>query len=100
MLKLTVVIVSAQILLTTSSLFGEIPMTKKNEMVKIKDQIYSGNMVIKLSSFSISKYAIMQGEWQTVMGNNPSKFVGDLNRPVECVSWYDAVNYCNKRSVK
>jgi formylglycine-generating enzyme len=34
-----------------------------------------------------------------VMGSNPSKFQGD-NLPVEMVSWYDAIEYCNKRSVQ
>jgi formylglycine-generating enzyme required for sulfatase activity len=33
------------------------------------------------------------------MGTNPSHFTGDLNRPVECVSWYDIMVYCNKRSM-
>ena len=33
------------------------------------------------------------------MGSNPSKFKGD-NLPVEMVSWYDCVEYCNKRSIK
>jgi formylglycine-generating enzyme len=33
------------------------------------------------------------------MGSNPSKFKGD-NLPVEMVSWYDCVGYCNKRSIK
>ena len=33
------------------------------------------------------------------MGNNPSAFKGD-NLPVETVSWYDCIEYCNKKSVK
>jgi formylglycine-generating enzyme required for sulfatase activity len=31
------------------------------------------------------------------MGNNPSKFKGG-NLPVEMVSWFDAIAYCNARS--
>jgi formylglycine-generating enzyme required for sulfatase activity len=54
---------------------------------------------VTVKSFSISKYQVTQKEWQEVMGNNPSNFKGD-NRPVEQVSWYEAVDYCNKRSIK
>jgi formylglycine-generating enzyme required for sulfatase activity len=32
------------------------------------------------------------------MWYNPSRFVGDINRPVEEVSWFDAMLYCNARS--
>ncbi len=52
-----------------------------------------------LSSFWIGKYELTQKEWTEVMGSNPSHFKGD-DLPVEQVSWYDAVDYCNKRSVK
>jgi len=54
---------------------------------------------VTVSSFSISKYEVTQKEWQEIMGTNPSFFKGD-NLPVECVSWYDAIEYCNKRSLK
>jgi formylglycine-generating enzyme required for sulfatase activity len=54
---------------------------------------------VTVKSFSIGKYEVTQKEWYEVMGRNPSNFKGD-NRPVECVSWYDAVEYCNKRSEK
>jgi len=54
---------------------------------------------VMIKSFSIGKYEVTQKEWQEVMGNNPSNFKGE-NLPVENVSWYDAIEYCNKRSLK
>ncbi len=54
---------------------------------------------VTISSFYIGKNEVSQKEWIEVMGSNPSEFVGD-NFPVEMVSWYDCVEYCNKRSMK
>ncbi len=54
---------------------------------------------ITIPDFYIGKYEVTQKEWVEVMGSNPSKFRGD-NLPVEMVSWYDCVEYCNKRSIK
>lgn len=54
---------------------------------------------LTVPSFYIGKYEVTQQEWVEVMGANPSEFKGE-NLPVEMVSWYDAVVYCNKRSVK
>ncbi|WP_339170179.1 SUMF1/EgtB/PvdO family nonheme iron enzyme [Paenibacillus sp. FSL R5-0341] len=52
-----------------------------------------------MDSFYISKYEVTQREWMEVMGENPSGFKGD-DLPVEMVSWYDAVEYCNQKSIK
>lgn len=52
-----------------------------------------------ISDFYMGKYEVTQQEWVSVMGNNPSRFLGD-HLPVEMVNWYDCIEYCNKRSVK
>jgi len=54
---------------------------------------------VTVSDFFIGKYEVTQREWTRVMGGNPSRFKGD-DLPVEMVSWYDAIEYCNRRSIK
>jgi len=52
---------------------------------------------VTVSSFYMCKFTVTQKEYMEVMGINPSEFKGD-NLPVESVSWFDAVEYCNKLS--
>jgi formylglycine-generating enzyme required for sulfatase activity len=54
---------------------------------------------VTVSSFYMGKYEVTQKEYQEIMGTNPSIFKGD-NLPVERVSWYDALVFCNKLSMK
>jgi formylglycine-generating enzyme required for sulfatase activity len=45
----------------------------------------------------LGKYEVTQGEWESVMGNNPSDFKASGKRaPVEQVSWNDAMAFCKK----
>ena len=49
--------------------------------------------------FWMGQFEVTQGEYEVVMGSNPSHFqppnaTEDANRPVEQVSWTDATNYC------
>ncbi|MDR2870871.1 MAG: formylglycine-generating enzyme family protein [Deferribacteraceae bacterium] len=53
---------------------------------------------VTVSSFYMSIYEVTQAEWTAIMGNNPSYFEGD-NLPVDQVSWYAALEYCNRRSI-
>ncbi|MEI8093171.1 MAG: SUMF1/EgtB/PvdO family nonheme iron enzyme [Spirochaetales bacterium] len=52
---------------------------------------------VTVGSFSMSATEVTQAQYQKVMFTNPSQFKGD-NRPVEKVSWFDAVAFCNKLS--
>ena len=54
---------------------------------------------VTVKSFSMAKYPVTQKEYFEITGDNPSHFKGD-NLPVESVSWFDAIEYCNKRSQK
>ena len=72
-------------------------LVKGGTFVNTKSNLYGKSVTI--SDFYIGKYEVIQKEWIEVMGSNPSEFKGD-NLPVEMVSWYDCVEYCNKRSIK
>jgi formylglycine-generating enzyme required for sulfatase activity len=62
---------------------------------------------VTLTGFYMGKYLITQAQYEEVTGENPCYFTTPVstetstaNRPVECVTWYDAVEFCNKLSVK
>jgi formylglycine-generating enzyme required for sulfatase activity len=50
-----------------------------------------------VGQFYISETEITQEIWVSVMGSNPSQFPG-ADRPVDNVSWFDAVQFCNALS--
>ena len=51
---------------------------------------------VTLSNYSIGETEVTQALWQAVMGSNPSHFKGDLQRPVENVSWNDCQTFIKK----
>ena len=50
--------------------------------------------------FYLGIHEVTQGQWETVMGNNPSQFKGDANRPVETVSWEEVQKFIDKLNTR
>jgi formylglycine-generating enzyme required for sulfatase activity len=65
--------------------------------------------VYGVSPFSIGKFEVTQEQWMAVLGagSNPSKFQSGYNvsgeqwekRPVESISWYNTLVFCNRLSI-
>jgi len=52
---------------------------------------------VSVSEFYMSETEITQRQFHRIMGKNPSRVKGN-NLPVENVSWFDAVRFCNRIS--
>ncbi|MGD0734756.1 MAG: SUMF1/EgtB/PvdO family nonheme iron enzyme [Terracidiphilus sp.] len=95
------ILLAVMILGVAATCPAEVPdsfvLVKGGDFKNTKSNYYEKGVTV--SDFYIGKYDVTQKEWIEVMGSNPSKFKGD-NLPVEMVSWYDSVEYCNERSIK
>jgi formylglycine-generating enzyme required for sulfatase activity len=63
---------------------------------------------VTVPSFYMGKFQVTQAQWKAVstlskvnrnLESNPSRFKGE-SHPIECVSWYDAVEFCARLSRK
>jgi formylglycine-generating enzyme required for sulfatase activity len=52
---------------------------------------------VTVAEFWLGKYPVTQAQYGAVMGQNPSQFKGD-DRPVEQVSWDEAMAFCDRLS--
>jgi formylglycine-generating enzyme required for sulfatase activity len=68
----------------------------EGELDRIADEVQHS---VAVSDFYLAKSEVTQGEYRALMGNNPSNFQGN-NLPVENVTWFDAIRYCNERSAR
>jgi len=53
----------------------------------------------EVCNLEVCKYPTTQEMWLEIYKNNPSYFIGD-KRPVEKVSWWNAIKFCNEMSKK
>ena len=88
------------------------PLERRGGMVRIQaagtsfirgsDDGYKGerpsHTVTLTEDFWIDTTEVTQQDYDAAMGVNPAQFSDDPARPVERVTWFDAVLYCNARS--
>lgn len=83
------------------------------ETWKPSSNVFLSGCKLEIASFYISDHEVTRGEYKAVMGSDPStakahdkngnELTGDdnvKNNPVNAVSWYDALVYCNTLSIK
>jgi len=49
-----------------------------------------------VGNFYMGKYEVTQGQWERIMGSNPSYFKSGSNYPVEQVSWNDVQEFIRR----
>ena len=70
-----------------------------NEPAKCTGRATPRHLVEITKGFWLGQYEVTQSEWGKIMGRNPARFKG-LKRPVEMVTWLEAVEFCKKMSVR
>lgn len=51
---------------------------------------------VYVDSFWMGKFEVPQGQWEQVMGGNPSNFKSGVNYPVDCVKWDGAQEFIRR----
>ena len=70
---------------------------KKEAEITLENGTSLSYVSVPDADFCIAKTEVTQAFYQAVTGENPSQTKGE-NFPVESVSWYDALVFCNKLS--
>ncbi|MEZ0328204.1 MAG: PEGA domain-containing protein [Dissulfuribacterales bacterium] len=63
-----------------------------------RDQDEGPTQEVCLNGFWMGRFEVTQGQWQKIMGSNPSSFKNGPNFPVENVSWKDAKAFVERFS--
>ena len=75
------------------------PGLPESNMIKVEGGSFllDDQIDCNMSSFYLGQYQVAQSLWKKVQGDRPSHFPG-MNLPVESISWYDCIEFCNRLS--
>ena len=65
--------------------------------ISLRDDRKKERWNVDIEKFLLAKYPITQDLYLSVTSTNPSTFEGK-NKPVESVSWYESIAFCNALS--
>lgn len=65
--------------------------------ITLRDDRKKETWAVEVRAFTLSKFLVTQDLYTAVMDHNPSTFVGAC-KPVETVSWFEAILFCNQLS--
>ena len=77
----------------------------------LSSEVFTAQNSVRIQNLFVCDHEVTQAEYEAVMGTNPSYFNGtsgreaasgeiQANRPVENILWYEAIVYCNERSIQ
>lgn len=76
---------------------GEFVMgSPEDEVGRFLDKESPQTHVTLTRGYWIGRYEVTQGEYEELIGSNPSLFKGNPQRPVEDVTWFNAMDYCTR----
>lgn len=78
-----------------------VPIERGTFVMGSANELFSespAHTVVIGADFLIGRYPVTQGQWATVMGENPSTFQDSPLQPVDGVSWQAAVDFCKRLS--
>ena len=92
-----------------STVVGDNKFILTGKTSELSKGVFVQGRSVAISTFYMCNHEVTQTEYSAVMESNPSSFKGERKqpaagetqekRPVENVSWYDAIYYCNKKSL-
>ena len=85
----------------TSANIGTLKYVPIGQFKRDNTSIFAGDNSVISSAFRMSQYEITRAQFSTIMGTDPSNniYSSGTSDPVQNLTWYHAIAFCNKLSL-